>query len=142
MLEPYEGKLSRTVLRGGRSGNAPLPLGAVVNGDTLQPYLISLVRMYNRTYNRPVTYEWDPPKADANFRKHKIHFADAVAVFSDDSAMTIEDEHEEENRFVTLGMDAFARTLVVVYTWRGEDIRLISARKATASEREQYLQGL
>jgi len=98
--------------------------------------------MYNRTYNQPVTYEWDPAKADANLRKHKVHFADAVAVFSDDSAVTIEDEHEEEKRFVTLGMDAFARILVVVYTWRGENIRLISARKAMPSEREQYLQGL
>jgi len=89
-----------------------------------------------------VTYEWDPAKADANFRKHKVHFADAVAIFSDDSAVTIEDEQEEEKRFVTLGMDAFARILVVVYTWRGEDIRLISARKATPSERGQYLRGL
>ena len=88
--------------------------------------------MHNRTYNRPVTYEWDPAKADANFRKHKIHFADAVAVFSDDSAVTIEDDHEEENRFVTLGMEAFARILVFC-TWRGEDIRLISARLPSES---------
>jgi uncharacterized DUF497 family protein len=65
-----------------------------------------------------------------------------VAVFSDESAVTIEDEYEEEKRFVALGLDAFAPMLVVVYTWRGEDIRLISARKATPSERGQYLQGL
>jgi uncharacterized protein len=89
-----------------------------------------------------VTYEWDPAKADANYRKHRIHFADAVAVFGDESALTIEDEHQDERRFVTLGIDAFARVLVVVYTWRGENIRLISARKAAASEREQYKKGL
>ncbi len=89
-----------------------------------------------------MNYEWDVAKADANFRKHKVHFADAVAVFGDDQALTIEDEREVERRFVTVGMDAFARILVVVYTWRGEDVRLISARKATASEREQYLRSL
>ena len=89
-----------------------------------------------------MTYEWDSAKAAANFRKHKIHFADSVAVFSDDAALTIEDEHEVEKRFVTLGMDAFGRILVVVYTWRRENIRLISARKASASEREQYMRGL
>jgi uncharacterized DUF497 family protein len=89
-----------------------------------------------------VNYEWDPAKAGANYRKHKVHFADAVAVFSDEAAVTIEDEDHEERRFATLDMDAFARVLVVVYTWRGQDIRLISARKATASERERYLQGL
>ena len=89
-----------------------------------------------------MNYQWDVAKADANFRKHKVHFADAVAVFSDDQALTVEDEHEEERRFVTLGMDAFGRILVVVYTWRREDVRLISARKATASEREQYLRSL
>ncbi len=89
-----------------------------------------------------MNYEWDVAKADANFRKHKVHFADAVAVFADDQALTIDDPHEAERRFITLGMDAFARILVVVYTWRGEDVRLISARKATASEREQYLRSL
>jgi hypothetical protein len=52
--------------------------------------------MYNRTYK--VTYEWDPAKADANYRKHRIHFADAVAVFGDESALTIEDEHQDERR--------------------------------------------
>jgi len=89
-----------------------------------------------------VNYQWDGSKANANFRKHKVHFADSVAVFSDDAAVTIEDEHEEEKRFATIGMDGFGRILVVVYTWRGKDIRLISARKATPSERQQYLKAL
>lgn len=84
-------------------------------------------------------YEWDPNKAAENVAKHAISFADAVAVLGDALALTLEDEASEEERFVTIGMDAFARILVVVYTWRGEDtIRLISARRATRHERRQY----
>jgi uncharacterized protein len=86
-------------------------------------------------------YEWDPAKAEANQKKHGIRFADAVAVFSDEQALTLDDPHPEEERYVTIGMDAFARLLVVVYTWRGEVIRLISARKATRAERIQYAEG-
>ncbi len=86
-------------------------------------------------------YEWDPRKAATNLRKYGIDFADAVAIFSDDSALTIEDAGGSERRFVILGMDAFARILVVVFTWRGERIRLISARRATPSERKQYGRG-
>ena len=83
-------------------------------------------------------YEWDPNKAKQNLRKHGVAFADAVSVFSDDSAVTIEDINPEEERFATLGMDALGRILVVVYTWRKDNIRLISARKATEKERKQY----
>jgi uncharacterized DUF497 family protein len=83
-------------------------------------------------------YEWDPNKAKQNLRKHGIAFADAVSVFFDDSAVTIEDINPEEERFATLGMDALGRVLVVVYTWRENNIRLISARKATENERKQY----
>jgi uncharacterized protein len=86
-------------------------------------------------------YEWDPTKAEANRKKHGIRFADAVAVFSDEQALTLNDPHPDEERYVTIGMDAFARLLVVVYTWRGEVIRLISARKATRAERTQYAEG-
>lgn len=86
-------------------------------------------------------YEWDPVKAAANFSKHGIHFADAVSVFADEHALTIDDPHPEEERFVTLGMDAFARLLVVVYTWRSDAIRLISARKATRREGTSYGRG-
>lgn len=80
----------------------------------------------------------DPDKARANVRKHKIEFADAVAVFADEMAITMEDERPEEDRFVTIGMDMLGRILVVVFTWRGDDIRIISARKATPNERRQY----
>ena len=83
-------------------------------------------------------YEWDPTKARINLRKHSIDFADAATVFSDDFALTIEDEHSTEDRFVTIGMDALGRLLVVVFTWRGQIIRIISARKAESYERTEY----
>jgi len=84
-------------------------------------------------------YEWDPNKAAANLQKHGVSFADAVAVFSDTFALTIADDFSDEERFITLGTDAFGRLLVVSYTWRGtHTIRLISARKATRPERMQY----
>jgi uncharacterized protein len=84
-------------------------------------------------------YEWDAEKARTNLNKHGIDFADAVTVFDDLNALTIASPDEEEDRWVTLGLDAFGRALVVVYTWRDEaTIRLISARKATKNERRQY----
>jgi uncharacterized DUF497 family protein len=87
-------------------------------------------------------YEWDPDKAAANRLKHGITFADAVAVFADDFARTITDAAADEERFLTLGSDAFGRLLVVVYTWRGQDtIRIISARRATPHERRTYEEG-
>lgn len=85
-----------------------------------------------------MTYEWDPTKARTNLRKHGIDFADAATVFSDDSALTIPDEYPDEERFATIGMDALGRILVVVFTWRGQHIRIISARKAESHERRQY----
>jgi uncharacterized DUF497 family protein len=83
-------------------------------------------------------YQWDKNKAASNLQKHGIEFADAVSVFSDDLAITIPDNRFDEDRFVAIGMDAFGRILVVVFTWRGEDIRLISARLAERRERKQY----
>jgi uncharacterized DUF497 family protein len=53
-------------------------------------------------------------------------------------AITIPDEHENEDRFITIGRDFFSRVLVVAYTFRDLDIRIISARKATDSEKEMY----
>lgn len=85
-----------------------------------------------------MAYQWDRDKAIANLRKHGIDFADAVSVFSDDLAITISDERFDEERFVTIGVDAFGRILIVVYTLRDEEIRIISARKATRQERQQY----
>jgi len=85
-----------------------------------------------------VSYEWDPEKADKNLKKHGIDFADAVSAFEDLNAVTIADPDHDEERFVTLGMDAFGNLLVVVYTYRGDNIRIISARKADKNERKQY----
>lgn len=83
-------------------------------------------------------YEWDEEKAASNIQKHKVDFADAATVFEDEQALTIEDEDPDEERFVTMGRDALGRVIVVVYTWRGDLIRIISARKATPQEREVY----
>lgn len=97
--------------------------------------------MYMCTYHRG-EFEWDATKAAANLRKHGVDFADAATVLYDHFAMTIADDESDEERFVTVGMDALGRILVVVYTWRGECARLISARKATPRERQQYEAGL
>ena len=84
-------------------------------------------------------FEWDQTKAATNLAKHGVHFADAVAVFEDDLALSMRDPYlESEERWITTGMDTLGRVLVVVYTWRGEGIRLISARAATPRERQQY----
>lgn len=85
-----------------------------------------------------MSYEWDPRKAQTNFAKHGVDFADAATVLEDEAALTIPDDDPDEERFITIGLDALGRLLVVVYTLRGEDIRLISARKATPRERQQY----
>jgi uncharacterized DUF497 family protein len=85
-------------------------------------------------------FEWDARKAAVKRRKHGIDFADATAVFEDDRALTVADEITavDETRMLTLGRDAMGRLLVVAYTWRGERIRLISARRAIPSERRQH----
>lgn len=83
-------------------------------------------------------YEWDPNKARTNLQKHGVDFADAVTVLEDEAAITLEDDDLDEERFITIGLDAFGRVLVVVYTWRAELIRLISARQATPHERKHY----
>ena len=90
-------------------------------------------------HNCGVEIEFDPAKARANLAKHKVSFAHAEQVLHDPDAVTIEDPDAlGEQRFVTLGMDALGRILVVVHTPRGDRIRLISARKASRGEAEQY----
>jgi uncharacterized protein len=88
-----------------------------------------------------MAYQWDKNKAAINLHKHGIDFADAVSVFSDDLSITVADDRFDEERFNTIGLDAFGRVLVVVFTWRGKEIRLISARPATRQERRQYEEG-
>jgi hypothetical protein len=86
-----------------------------------------------------MNYQWDPHKAAINIQKHGVDFADAVGVFEDEAALWQEDQGDYgEERFVALGMGFLGRILVVVYTFRGKDIRLISARKATENEGRTY----
>jgi uncharacterized protein len=88
-----------------------------------------------------VEFEWDPEKAASNFRKHGVRFAEAVTIFDDGALLTMAGEHTDEERFVALGVGSSGRILVVLYTLRGERIRIISAGKATRAERQQYEKG-
>lgn len=84
-------------------------------------------------------YEWDSNKAKSNFKKYGVRFADSVSVFEDPYAATIKTYEEGEERQVTLGMDYFARILVVVYTYPpNSKTRIISARKASKNEKKNY----
>jgi uncharacterized DUF497 family protein len=83
--------------------------------------------------------EFDPKKASANLRKHNVSFAQAEQALYDPLAITSEDtDVTEERRFSTLGAEANGRILVVIHTPRGDNTRLISARKASKGEAEQY----
>ena len=94
-------------------------------------------------YNTKIKVTWDPQKAETNLKKHKIRFSDAETVLFDPMALTIEDQDVEgERRFVSVGSDALGRVLVVVYTYRDDAIRLISARRATPTERKYYEEGI
>ena len=82
---------------------------------------------------------WDKRKAKANHEKHGIEFSHAATVLDDPMAVTIEDTRHNEQRFVSVGADLIGGVLVVVFAYSGPDqIRLISARKATSKERKQY----
>jgi len=86
---------------------------------------------------------WDPNKARANLAKHGVRFSDVEIVLFDPTALSREDEGSEgEQRFVTVGSDALGRVLTVVYSYHGDAIRIISARKATGSERKAYEAGV
>ena len=84
-------------------------------------------------------YEWDPEKAAQNLRTHGVHLSYGTDVLEDMYALTREDASaQDEQRWVSVGMDGLGRVLTVVYAYRGERIRLISARRATRREREYY----
>ena len=87
--------------------------------------------------------DWDPNKARANSASHGVLFSDAEAVLYDPNGITRENDRAEgEQRFVTVGLDALGRALVVVYTYRGGTIRIISARRATRNEVRAYERGI
>lgn len=83
-------------------------------------------------------FEWDPNTAERNLRKHGVEFVDAVIVLDDERAITLSDDHPNEERYLTFGMDAQGRVLAISYALKGSTIRIISARKATSRERAQY----
>lgn len=85
-----------------------------------------------------MTFEWDPAKAAANLAKHRIDFADITSVFEDPRALTVDDPDPDEERYVTIGLNTLGQLTVAVYTWRGDTIRIISARPATRRETTQY----
>jgi uncharacterized DUF497 family protein len=82
---------------------------------------------------------WDPEKARTNYRKHGVRFSDAEGVLFDPNALSREDRTARgEYRHVAMGMDHAGRVVAVVFTYRGSDIRIISARRATRRERKRY----
>jgi len=87
-----------------------------------------------------VRFEWDPGKAKRNLKKHGVTFEEAVTVFYDPLSATFSDpDHsEDEYRFITIGLSASNKLLVVANTDRGDSLRIISARPATAHERKKH----
>ena len=89
-----------------------------------------------------IKFEWDPPKAAANLKKHKVSFDEAKSVFYDEQAVQFLDEGHasDEERFLLLGMSSGANLLIVCHCERhdGEVIHIISARKATRRESAFY----
>ena len=94
-------------------------------------------------------FEWDPKKAKSNFRKHSISFERAATIFRDPNLLSIPDEEhsESEERWITIGLDETGILLVLSYKFENlsaeiSRIRIISARKATRKETEQYEKGI
>ncbi len=85
-------------------------------------------------------YEWDENKAHENLLNHRVSFEEAETVFDDPLAITLPDPDHSigEDRFIDIGQSNQQRILVVSYTERRNNIRLISARLATRAERKQY----
>jgi uncharacterized protein len=94
--------------------------------------------VYNRTDNPEREYEWDPDKAQTNYEKHGIRFARAIEISEDDRLYVETDTFPFEERFMGIGKDDAGMLLVVVFVWRGERIRIISAWKGNTQEREFY----
>jgi uncharacterized DUF497 family protein len=84
---------------------------------------------------------WDPAKAAENLKKHGVSFDEATEIFDDPFIDTVEDDihSDEEDRFAAIGAMASGRLLFISYTIRGADLRLISARDATRSEKSEYM---
>lgn len=89
------------------------------------------------------TFEWDPRKAAASLRKHGVSFDEAATAFADPFGIVIDDPRHstDEVRVALLGHSESNRLLAVMFTERGDRIRLISARKATRREHRHYEEG-
>ena len=89
---------------------------------------------------RPLTFEWDSRKARLNLTKHGIGFEESTTIFGDPCSLTIPDpEHSfAEERYITMGRAFNAKLLIVVHTDRSNNIRIISARRASRRERKSY----
>ena len=91
---------------------------------------------------RPLGFEWDDGKAEANLRKHGVSFIEASTVFEDEKALFMADpmHSDDEERFLILGLSARSRVLIVAHCYREdiEIIRIISARKASARQKQTY----
>jgi len=84
-------------------------------------------------------FEWNPEKAQRNLQKHKVSFEEASSVFDDPMFITLLDnKHDDEERYVTIGISNKTRLLLVAHTERDNRIRIISARKATKHEEKFY----
>jgi uncharacterized DUF497 family protein len=88
----------------------------------------------------PLTFEWDENKAKSNSAKHGVSFEEASTVFGDPLSLTIPDpaHSRAEDRFVILDHSHQQELLVVVHTERGDNIRIISARRASRKESKKY----
>jgi uncharacterized protein len=87
-----------------------------------------------------VQFDWELSKAESNYKKHGVRFPECLPVFEDDYAITVIDQESDpdEMRFASIGMGVKGRVLVVIYTYRGANIRIISSRLAELHERTQY----
>jgi uncharacterized DUF497 family protein len=85
-------------------------------------------------------FEWNADKARINLKKHGVSFDEGATIFNDPMIATMPDSthSEQEPRFIAIGMSANGRLLVVVFTERGDETRLVSCRKATKTETESY----
>ena len=85
-------------------------------------------------------FEWDREKEKRNRRKHRVSFDEAVTVFYDPLSATFDDPDHSfgEHRLITIGFSSYGRLFVVSHTERGNAIRIVSARPATAQERKRH----
>ena len=85
-------------------------------------------------------FEWDEKKAKSNIQKHGVTFEEAATVLQDELSLTMNDitHSMDEERFIDIGLSSNVHVLVVTYTERGNNIRIINCRKATPAERKAY----